>query len=246
VANVTNNEAEVALGQRSTRDLLAMVLRREHEHGLLHRAGGIELLAEAEPIEIAEWLEAKEKPPRARPSSVGPSSVSPCSISPSSVGPASAPRLSGTVLKSANAVAAAFELGRRAEIARAKIPERFDSAEKVAEWARPRLAYLPHEELWLLALDGRGHARATRCLARGGIHGAAVRAADPLRVALRVGASAFVLVHNHPSGDPTPSKEDVMLTMRVAEAARIVGIVLLDHIVVSKGGFSCVPDPDDE
>lgn len=209
---VTNKDG---VERRSTRDLLAMVLRREDEHGLLERAGGIELLSEAEPAEIVEWLVARSSP-------------------------------KSVAVKSANAVAAAFELGRRVAIARAKVPDRFDSAEKVAAWAQPRLAWLSHEELWLIALDGRGHVKATRCIARGGAHGAAVRAADPLRLALRVGASAFVLVHNHPSGDSSPSREDIVLTMRVARAAKIVGIALLDHIVVSRGGFSSVPDGGDD
>jgi DNA repair protein RadC len=113
----------------------------------------------------------------------------------------------------------------------------------VAAWAGPRIATLEHEELWMLALDGRGSLRAARCVAKGGLHGAAVRAADPLRAALRVHASAFVLVHNHPSGDPTPSKEDVHLTAQVAAAAAVVGVALLDHVVVTRDAFACVPLP---
>ena len=68
-----------------------------------------------------------------------------------------------------------------------------------------------------------------------------VRPADPLRLALRAAASGFVLVHNHPSGDPTPSAEDAVFTRRVASAAVIVGMPLLDHVVVARDGFSTVP-----
>lgn len=68
-----------------------------------------------------------------------------------------------------------------------------------------------------------------------------VRPADPLRYALRAAASGFVLVHNHPSGDPTPSVEDVSFTRRVAAAAAVVGVPLLDHVVVTREGFSSVP-----
>jgi DNA repair protein RadC len=68
-----------------------------------------------------------------------------------------------------------------------------------------------------------------------------VRAADPLRLALRAAASGFVLVHNHPSGDPTPSAEDVTFTRRVADAASVVGVPLLDHVVVAREGFASVP-----
>jgi DNA repair protein RadC len=143
--------------------------------------------------------------------------------------------------RGAEATVAAFELGRRAVLAAAKTPERFQSSADVARWAGPRLGALQHEELWVLALDARGHLRAARCVAKGGIHGVAVRATDPLKVALRAAASGFVLVHNHPSGDPTPSPEDLAFTDRVVTAARVVGVPLMDHVVVGRDGFASVP-----
>jgi DNA repair protein RadC len=59
------------------------------------------------------------------------------------------------------------------------------------------------------------------------------RASDVLRAAIRLGASGFVLVHNHPSGDPTPSAEDVVFTQHTLRAALAVGVPLLDHVVVA-------------
>ena len=142
---------------------------------------------------------------------------------------------------SARALLAAFEIARRIHVAERVCPERFRTTADVAAWAMPRLGALAHEELWLLALDGRGRLRAARSVARGGLHGAAVRAADPLRIALRASATAFVLVHNHPSGDATPSAHDVVLTREVAAAAVVVGVPLLDHVVVTTDGFAPVP-----
>ena len=138
------------------------------------------------------------------------------------------------VAKAARLVAA-VELGRRAAYAASleasrKMPDR----SAVEEWARPRLATLDHEELWLLALDGHHGLRAARRVASGGIHGLHVAARDPLRIALREGASAFVLVHNHPSGDPAPSPEDVAFTRSVERAAVVVGVPLLDHVVIAR------------
>ncbi len=132
-------------------------------------------------------------------------------------------------------LAAAIELGRRATFAASldalpKLPDR----EAVETWARPRLATLDHEELWVLALDGRHGLRAARRVASGGIHGLHVTAREPLRIALREAASAFVLVHNHPSGDPTPSDEDLAFTRAVVEAAAAVGMPMLDHVVVAR------------
>ena len=140
----------------------------------------------------------------------------------------------------ARRIVATFKLGRRVTAERAS-PEVITNSADVAAWAMPRLGSLDHEELWLLALDGRAHVRAVRCVAKGGLHGMGVRPADPLRFALRAAASGFVLVHNHPSGDPTPSREDVVFTRRIGDAASVVGVPLLDHVVVAASGFASVP-----
>ena len=153
---------------------------------------------------------------------------------------ASAPHLGRPPRACARRIAACFELGRR--VASASVaPSTIASSADVAAWASARLASLDHEELWLLALDGRSRVRAVRCVAKGGLHGMGVRPADPLRLALRAAASGFVLVHNHPSGDPTPSAEDAVFTRRVACAAAIVGVPFLDHVVVARDGFASVP-----
>jgi DNA repair protein RadC len=132
-------------------------------------------------------------------------------------------------------LAAALELGRRASAAASlDVAMRVPDREAVAAWARPRLATLDHEELWALALDGRHGLRAARKVASGGIHGLHVGPRDALRVAIREAASAIVLVHNHPSGDPTASEEDVAFTKAVAKAARVVGTPLLDHVIVGR------------
>jgi DNA repair protein RadC len=152
----------------------------------------------------------------------------------------SAPRPTRARRASARRIAAAFELGRRV-MSESASPSSVANSADVAAWAQKRLVALDHEELWLLALDGRNRIRAIRCVAKGGLHGMGVRAADPIRLALRSAASGFVLVHNHPSGDPAPSAEDVEFTRRVAAAAAVVGTPLLDHVVVASEGFSSVP-----
>ena len=152
----------------------------------------------------------------------------------------SAPPIGRSSRACARRIAACFEIGRRVTHD-CVAPVSIASSADVARWAASRLDALDHEELWLLALDGRSRLRAVRCVAKGGLHGLGVRPADPLRLALRAAASGFVLVHNHPSGDPTPSPEDVVFTQRVACAAAVVGMPLLDHVVVARGGFLSVP-----
>jgi DNA repair protein RadC len=144
------------------------------------------------------------------------------------VGPAKALRL-----------AAALELGKRAELCRLEqAPATIGSFAAVADWARPRLAALDHEEVWLLALDGRNGLKAARRIAQGGLHGCALTPRDVLQPALCEGASAIVLVHNHPSGDAGPSPEDVQMTRAVAAACELVGVPLLDHVVIARAGAS--------
>ena len=142
------------------------------------------------------------------------------------VGPAKAARIS-----------AAIELGRRwwctDALSTRCTMQSFDS---VVLWARHRLVTLDHEELWTLALDGRNRLLHARCVARGGQHGCAVGARDILRVALRDGASGLVIVHNHPSGDPHPSSEDVSMTLALVTACEAVGLPLLDHVIVAEQG----------
>lgn len=132
---------------------------------------------------------------------------------------------------------AVLELGHRALVAAAdERRESLSSFDAVVAWARPRLALLSHEEVWLLCLDGRNGLVAARCVARGGMHGCALTPRDVLRPALREAASAIVLLHNHPSGDPTPSEEDLHMTRQLAAACGSVGLPLLDHVVVARTG----------
>jgi DNA repair protein RadC len=148
----------------------------------------------------------------------------------SGIGPAKAARL-----------AASFELGRRVHVAalRAGTLCLRDHTE-VAAWAHPRLSGLEHEEVWLLSLDARNGMKSARRIARGGAHGCALTTKDVLSPALRDNASAIILVHNHPSGDPQPSTEDLAMTVAIRSACDIVGVPLLDHVVVARGGSSSV------
>ena len=148
------------------------------------------------------------------------------------VGPVKAARL-----------AAGIELGRRSLI-RALSEQRpvVDCIDAVADWARPRLAALDHEEVWLLCLDGRSGLKASLRVAQGGLHGCALTARDVLAPAVKNSAAAIILVHNHPSGDPQPSPDDIEMTKHVAKCADLIGIPLLDHVVVARAGARSIFD----
>ena len=135
-------------------------------------------------------------------------------------------------------IVAAIELGKRwwSLATTNNSNPQLHSFDSVVAWAREHLLALDHEELWTLALDGRNRLLHARCASRGGQHGCAVGARDILRVALRDGASGLIIVHNHPSGDPKPSAEDIAMTAALATACEAVGLPLLDHVIVAEQG----------
>jgi DNA repair protein RadC len=151
-------------------------------------------------------------------------------------GPASLAQHPGLGLVKALRISAGLELGRRAFQHAMRPREPLRTSASVAAYFTPRLGHLDHEELWVIALDGRNAVRGTRKVAQGGLHGCSVHPRDILRAALSDAASAILLVHNHPSADPTPSMEDLAMTRMVAEAAAIVGTPLLDHVIIGASG----------
>ena len=161
----------------------------------------------------------------------------------SRMGPHALAQVRGVGLAKAARIAAGLELGRRM-LVRSNATSRLNlaSSAEVARWARLRLSELDHEQVWVLALDGRNGLRAAKRIAEGGLHGCSVDPRDVLRAVVREAASAFVLVHNHPSGDPTPSDEDIELTNTVARAASVLGTPLVDHVIIASGGHSSLFD----
>ncbi|MEZ5397762.1 MAG: JAB domain-containing protein [Bryobacterales bacterium] len=138
-------------------------------------------------------------------------------------------------LPDATRLAAAFELGRRLHITRAKKPKRLRTARDVAQFFHPRLGPLVHEELWIAALDARDGIRGVRMISRGGLLRQTVTIADVLRAALEMAAVKFALAHNHPSGTPDPSEDDIELTSGVERAGHDIGIEMTHHVVVTPG-----------
>lgn len=112
-----------------------------------------------------------------------------------------------------------------------------DSPAAVVAQMGPKLALEAQESFWALALDARGRALALRCVARGTLTACLVHPREVFAPALRCRAHALVVVHNHPSGDPEPSLEDTQLTTRLEDAGQLLGIPLVDHVVVARGGY---------
>jgi len=137
----------------------------------------------------------------------------------------------------ARLVRAAFELARASVGARPQVGQRLAGASEVWTHMRARLAGLPVEEFWVLALDVRHRVLFDRMLARGSLTGVEIHPRDVFRPLIRSGVSAAIFVHNHPSGNPEPSRSDIELTSRLREVGELVGIPVLDHVVVGWEGF---------
>jgi DNA repair protein RadC len=95
-----------------------------------------------------------------------------------------------------------------------------------------RLHLEPTEFFYLLLLNAKNEVTGYHLLSKGGSSSCGVTVADMFRPVIVTGSPAFVAVHNHPSGDPTPSADDVALTDRIVKSADILGVKMLDHIVI--------------
>ena len=130
-----------------------------------------------------------------------------------------------------------LELAQRYEIGRGDASAELRSVggpEDVNAYLGPEMADLAQEQLRVVLLDAKNHVLGVTLVYQGGVNAISVRLADCFREAVRLGAMAVILVHNHPSTDPTPSPEDVRLTAEAGRAGDLLGIDVLDHIMVAR------------
>jgi len=127
------------------------------------------------------------------------------------------------------------DLALHYEVARLGPPQperRVTNPGDLAAYLGPELRDLAQEQLRVVQLDTKHHILSTSLVYQGGVNAAVITMADCFREAVRTGAVAIILVHNHPSHDCTPSPEDVQMTNEAARAGAILGITVLDHIVI--------------
>ncbi len=121
------------------------------------------------------------------------------------------------------------------EAASAPILNNFDA---VISYLHVAMAHEPREQMRVLFLDNRLQLICDEVIHEGSIATVACEPREIIRRALEVGAASLILAHNHPSGNPEPSRPDVQMTRSVADAARVLGIALHDHIVISRTGHA--------
>jgi DNA repair protein RadC len=142
----------------------------------------------------------------------------------------------GVSARHATRLLAALEFGRRAALAPAADRPRLLHAADLAALLWSRLAFLPHEEFWAVLMNARLQEIRAVKIAAGGLTQCSVSPRDAFTPAVLLGAAAVAFAHNHPSGDPTPSSEDLRLQLLLAEAGGVLGVRVIDHLVLAQSG----------
>ncbi len=150
-------------------------------------------------------------------------------------------RLPGVGSAKAACVAAAFELGRRAMAPDERERQRISGSRAVAEVAAPYLRGLRRERVVVVVCGKSGGLLRVVPLAEGGTDHGFVPVRDVLEHVLAAGGARFAIAHNHPSGSPEPSDEDLAVTARLRQAADLVGLRFLDHVIVTEKEWARIP-----
>lgn len=139
-------------------------------------------------------------------------------------------------------IAAALEIGRRRKDEGTEEKQKITSSAQAYHVLKSKLSDLPHEEFWVIYMNRNNLVIKSECISRGGVSGTIVDIRLILKPALECLASGIILAHNHPSGNLKPSQEDLLLTKKVKEAAKVMDIVLQDHIIIGDGNYLSMID----
>lgn len=137
----------------------------------------------------------------------------------------------------ASRLVAAIELGRRTLERPPEERTRFASPRELAQYLMPRYGAHPVERFGLVLLDTRHQLIRVRILSTGSLDAVAASPREVFRDALSAGAAGVIVFHNHPSGDPSPSPDDVALTHRLAAAGKILDVQLIDHVIIGDARY---------
>jgi len=135
-------------------------------------------------------------------------------------------------------VQAALELGRRLAVSlSAEERPQISSPEQVAALVQTEMGLLAQESLRVVLLNTKNHVIAIREVYKGSVNSAQVRVGEVFREAIRENCPSIIVIHNHPSGDPTPSPDDIAVTRDLIAAGDLLEIEVLDHLVIAGGRF---------
>ncbi|NJK83309.1 MAG: DNA repair protein RadC [Saprospiraceae bacterium] len=148
----------------------------------------------------------------------------------------------GVKMAKAVTIAAALELGRRRQLADIKDRPQIKSSRDAYEVIAAKLMDLPHEEFWILLLNRSNCVLQREQISLGGTAGTVVDAKIVFKKAIQGQASSIILVHNHPSGNLTPSQADIGITKKLKVAGEMLDIAVLDHLIIAEKGYYSFAD----
>ncbi|XEC93182.1 DNA repair protein RadC [Paenibacillus tarimensis] len=143
----------------------------------------------------------------------------------------------GIGLAKALQIRAGIELGRRLSRSKQEDKLTIRSPKDAADYMMEQLRYLQKEHFVCLFLNTKNQVVAEQTLSVGTLNASLVHPREVFRAAIKCSSASLICIHNHPSGDPTPSPEDISLTRRLSEAGELVGIDVLDHIIIGDRRF---------
>jgi DNA repair protein RadC len=146
----------------------------------------------------------------------------------------------GLGLGKASQLVAAFELGRRVAMERAAVVP-LDSPSSIYEHFSPMLAHLPKEKLLVVLVNTRLRLESVVEISSGTVNQTLASVRDILHPVVSNNSYSFILIHNHPSGDPSPSEPDRILTRKVVEACKIFQIIMSDHLIIGRPNITGAP-----
>ncbi len=134
-------------------------------------------------------------------------------------------------------IKAALELGRRLLVTSPQERPQVRSPSDAAQLVMAEMGLLEQEQLRLILLDSKNRVLAIPTVYQGSLNTSLIRIGELFRYALQRNCAAFIVVHNHPSGDPTPSPEDVVVTRQIVAAGKLLDIEVLDHLIIGHQRF---------
>jgi DNA repair protein RadC len=134
-------------------------------------------------------------------------------------------------------VKAALEIGRRLLIAGIDERPQIKSPADVANLLLLEMSHLDQEQLRTVLLDTKNRVQTIATVYVGSVNSAQIRVGEVFREAVRRNSTAMIVAHNHPSGDPSPSPEDILVTRQIVEAGKLLDIELLDHLIIGRGRY---------
>jgi DNA repair protein RadC len=134
-------------------------------------------------------------------------------------------------------IKAAIELGNRLRLEAPEERPAIHSPADAAALVQYEMSALEQEEMRVILLDTRNRVLSIAAVYRGSVNSSQVRVGELFRAAIRQNAPALIVLHNHPSGDPTPSPDDVAVTRAIVQAGKLLDIDVLDHLVIGQGRF---------